>query len=127
MLESDGELSFDFGNKKPSEETDINWLYVSNIYARERKKEGDISGKWLIYVSTENVDYYWNKIIEAAKNREIRNAKVSTIGKINKTKYNSHVICVYCLESNSQKVRDSLYKYGFNSLIHFKSHGNAKK
>ncbi len=72
------EISLPYSDVKPSEVTDVYWIYA--IRKREKySKATPRSGKWLIFVDPENVDEVGAKIKKAVEERKLGNsAKVST-------------------------------------------------
>lgn len=112
--------------ERPSTVTDVYWLYAY-------RKKGDYpkptsrSGKWLIFVSRENVDEVWAKIKKATEEgklgfgSKVSTAKPSPLGK----DPNTHVICVYTYDwtdrEDVMRVREELRKLGITNKIPYKS------
>lgn len=115
----------DYSNAKPSEVTDVYW-----IYAERRKgkypKPTPRSGKWLIFVDPEDVDEVWAKIKRAVEEGRLGDsAKVST-GKPNPhATSRQRVICVYTYdwtdEKDVKRIREELRKLGITSKIPYKA------
>jgi len=119
------EISLPYSECKPSEVTDVYW-----IYARRKKgkylKSTPRSGKWLIFVDPKNVDKVWAKIKEATEGGKLGDsAKVAT-AKPNPLAGESEakVICVYTYdwrdEMDVRKVREELRKLGITNKIPYK-------
>ena len=83
------------------------------------------SGKWLIWLSTENIDRYWKRIRVAVEQGLLGNwAKVSTAGSIREDRPD-HVVCVYTYDYEDKedvmRVRDVLRKIGIKQRIRYKA------
>ncbi|MCW7075225.1 MAG: DUF1917 domain-containing protein [Candidatus Methanospirare jalkutatii] len=88
----------DYSDAKPSEVTDVYWIYAERKRGKYPKATPR-SGKWLIFVDPENVDEVWAKIKKAVEEGKLGDsAKVST-AKPNPLagKSKAHVICVYTI------------------------------
>lgn len=72
------EISLPYSEAKPSEVTDVYWIYAK----RERGKYSKStrrSGKWLVFVDTKDVDEVWAKIRKATEEGKLGDsAKVAT-------------------------------------------------
>ncbi len=65
------EISLPYSDAKPSEVTDVYWIYA--IRKREKySKATPRSGKWLIFVDPENVDEVGGKNQASSRRRKIR-------------------------------------------------------
>ena len=119
-------------NAKPSEVTDIYWIYAIRKRGRYPKAIPR-SGKWLIFVDPENVDEVWPKIKKAVEEGKLGNsAKVST-AKPNPLagKSRAHVICVYTYdwtdENDVKRIREKLRKLGITNKISYKADEDTLK
>ena len=120
--------------QNPSEATKGYWIFAS------RKKEKypkptPRSGKWLIFVSVEDIDEVWAKIKRATEEGKLgAEAKVSTpkpkpadIG----YKKDEHIICVYTYDLTDEKdvkrIREELRKLGITNKIPYKADEDTGK
>ncbi len=72
------ELSLPYSDAKPSEITDVYWIYAMRKKGKYPKAT-QRSGKWLIFVDLQNVDEVWAKIKEATEEGKLGDsAKVAT-------------------------------------------------
>jgi hypothetical protein len=107
-------------NRKPSEVTDVYWLYARGY----RSKKNSMAGKWLLFVSVKNIDSTWALIKKATEDRKLGPAsKVATMRpNPNATSESTRVICVYTYDSTDEsdvyRVRDALRELGFSELIY---------
>jgi len=87
----------------------------------------EYSGKWLIFVRTENVDVVWGKIKKATENGLLGDeSKVSTARlNPNAVNINEKVICVYTYDfrdiGDVRRIRESLRQLGIISKIPYKA------
>ena len=82
-----------------------------------------LSGKWLVFVSSDKVDNLWGRIVKSILAGTIGNsAKVST--RDEKDPAYRHVICVYNADYRSMaevnRVRDGLRRLGVKERIGYK-------
>jgi hypothetical protein len=115
-----------FSDKNPSEVTDVYWIYAS----RQKGKypgSGENSGKWLVFISVDNVDAIWKKIKLATETGLLGGAsKVSTAKpNPNATDSNMKVICVYSYDYTDKddvmRIRQELRKIGIENKIPYKT------
>ena len=119
-------ISSPYSNAKPSEVTDIYWIYATRKKGKYPKPTPR-SGKWLIFVSLKNVDEVWAKIKKAVEEGKLGDsAKVAT-AKPNPlaTDPNTKVICVYTYDYTDEKdvkrIREELRKLGITNKIPYKA------
>jgi len=119
-------ISSPYSNAKPSEVTDIYWIYATRKKGKYPKPTPR-SGKWLIFVSLKNVDEVWAKIKKAVEEGKLGDsAKVAT-AKPNPlaTDPNAKVICVYTYDYTDEKdvkrIREELRKLGITNKIPYKA------
>lgn len=119
-------LSSLYSNSKPSEVTDIYWLYAFRKKGQypERASKG---GKWLVFVDQNEVDKVWEIVKKAVEEGKLGNeAKVAT-AKPNPHSMNSteRVICVYTYDWTDQedvrRIREELRKLGIEHKIPYKA------
>jgi len=120
------EISSSYSDAKPSEVTDVYWIYAKREKGRYPKPTIK-SGKWLIFVDPKNVDEVWAKIKKATEDGKLGNdAKVAT-AKPNPLAGKSGVklICVYTYdwtdEKDVKRIREELRKLGIVNKIPYKS------
>lgn len=112
--------------RKPSNERREYWLFA------ERKVGSypvhtERGGKWLIFVSSDEVDEVWQKIKQAVEEGKLGNtAKVSTAKpNPNSTDSSKHVICVYTHDAHDETdvhvIRSSLRKLSVANKIPYKT------
>ena len=65
------EISLPYSDVKPSEVTDVYWIYAVRKRGKYPKATPR-SGKWLIFVDLENVDEVMGKNQESSRRRETR-------------------------------------------------------
>jgi len=115
-----------FANSKPSQVTDIYWLYASRKQGNYPKSTPN-SGKWLIFVDIKNLDLVWEKIKAATENGLLgETSKVSTSKpNPNASKQNLKVICVYTYDYTDRadvvRIREELRRIGITNKIPYKT------
>ncbi len=126
------EISLPYSDAKPSEVTDVYWIYAERKRGKYPKATPR-SGKWLIFVDPENVDEVWAKIKKAVEEGKLGDsAKVST-AKPNPLagKSKAHVICVYTYdwtdEKDVKRIREELRKLGITNKIPYKADEDTLK
>lgn len=111
---------------KPSEITDIYWIYA----VREKgsyPKPTQRSGKWLIFVDVKDVDRVWAKIKKATEESELGGSSKVATAKPNPNATNPErkVICVYTYDWSDEKdvkrIREELRKLGIIQKIPYKA------
>jgi hypothetical protein len=112
--------------RKPSEVTDEPWLWADRA-SGDRPPANENSGKWLVDMSVENVDLYWEKIKQATiEGRLGCSAKVATSmrGPL-RDRLKSRVICVYTYDwtdaDDVHRVREVLRELGIKRPIVYKA------
>lgn len=120
------EISSPYSNNKPSEVTDVYWIYAIREMGKYPKSTPK-SGKWLIFVDVKSVDEVWAKVKKAAEEGKLGDsAKVAT-AKPNPNVANpsTKVICVYTYDWSDEKdvkrVREELGKIGITDKIPYKA------
>lgn len=120
------EVSLPYSDAKPSEVTDVFWIFAS-------RKQGDYpsstgkSGKWLIFVYNENVDEVWAKIKKATEEGRLGgSSKVATLRPNPRAvKPGLKLICVYTYdwtdEKDVKRVREELRNLSFVNKLSYKS------
>ncbi|CAL8118681.1 unnamed protein product [Orchesella dallaii] len=126
--DSDDDLS-----RKPSEESENEWIYVKNKTPYNSKRstaEGIVTGKWLIFEPMDKIDETWKEISTAvAKGILGCSAKVSTIADNEVGNpyqdQDDGVICVYTYDHNDEydvmRVRAALRRMGFTRQLAYKT------
>jgi len=115
------ELSKPFANKKPTNVTEIKFIYAlnqTNIKTTER------SGKWILYFNEDNlINSSWKKI---KKNTE--EGKLGVYSKVVTNApgrpYKNKIICVFTYDyqdiKDVMKIRERLRELGFTQKISYK-------
>ena len=120
------EMSLPSSDVKPSEVTDVYWIYAERKKGKYPKPTSR-SGKWLIFVDPKNVDEVWAKIKEAVEEGKLGDsAKVATAKQnLLAGKSNAKVICVYTYdwadERDVRRIREELRKLGITNKIPYKA------
>lgn len=113
-------------SRKPSKENRDYWIFAKRkvgSYPKHTKR----GGKWLIFVSTDEVDELWGRISDAVERGDLGStAKVSTAKpNPNSTDSSKHVICVYTYDAldelDARTIRSSLRDLGITSKIPYKT------
>lgn len=108
----------------PTQEKKPGWVYCfrqTGYYPDDT----DRSGKWLIWLSPENIDRYWAKIKQAVEDGKLGDAaKVSTAGSLSE-KHPRCVICVYTYDhadrEDVMRIREELRRLGIRREIIYKA------
>jgi hypothetical protein len=109
----------------PSHYSKAPWRYAFNH--NNNKQRTSNSGKWLIFVSRNEVDKAW-EIIE----RETMLGNLGTSSKVStrSDKYPQHVICVYTYDymdkGDVMRVREHLRKLGFIRKMPYKTDNDTR-
>jgi hypothetical protein len=112
--------------RKPSEVTDEPWLWAERAVG-DYRQANENSGKWLVYLSVESVDLYWEKIRQATiEGRLGYRAKVATSMRSPlSSRPKSRVICVYTYDwtdaDDVHRVREALRELGIKRPIVYKA------
>ena len=121
------ELSRPYVDAKPSEVTEVHWIYALRRKKGDYPKPSPRSGKWLIFVPAEDVDEVWAKIRKATEEGRLGDsAKVAT-AKPNPYAIDPgmRVICVYTYDWSDKedvmRVREELRKLGITDKIPYKT------
>jgi len=125
-------VSFPYSEAKPSEVTDVYWIYAVRKKGKYPKPTPR-SGKWLIFVDPENVNEVWVKI-----NKAVEEGKLGDSAKVSTAKPNplaggskAHVICVYTYdwtdEKDVKRIREELRKLGITNKIPYKADEDTLK
>src|SRR5260221_12912452 len=104
----------------PTQEKKPGWIHCyrkTGFYPDDT----DRSGKWLIWLSPENIDRYWAKIKQAVEEGKLGYAaKVSTAGSLSE-KYPRYVVCVYTYDDEDKddvmRIRQGLRELGIKLSI----------
>jgi len=120
-----------YSDAKPSEVTDVYWIYAVRKRGKYPKATSR-SGKWLIFVDPENVDEVWAKIKKAVEEGKLGDsAKVLTAKSPLVGKSKAHVICVYTYdwtdENDVKRIREELRKLGITNKISYKADEDTLK
>lgn len=101
------------------------WNYAKN-QLNERKNE-NLYGKWLIFVSWKEINKVWKEIENSIENNslKIHLAKASNRFKGNKSRKAS--ICVYTYRNNIDLIRNQLKSLGFTDSLCYKSNYSTDK
>lgn len=114
----------------PSETEERGWIEVYRKHGAYPDDHPLREGKWLVFISTEDIDRFWRKIRAAVELGKLGNwAKVSTKGSLRKRK--EHVICVYTYDYEDRedvmRIREILRKIGVDWRIRYKSNEDTSK
>lgn len=109
----------------PSQETRDVWIHAFRKTG-EYPNGTERSGKWLIWLSSETIDRYWQKIKEAVEQGKLGDqAKVSTAASARVKQGKPHVICVYTYDyedtADVMRVRSALRDLGIRREIIYKA------
>jgi hypothetical protein len=113
-------------DKNPSEVTDAHWVYAYRLTGKYPDFSKN-SGKWLVFVSVDNVDVVWGKIKLATETGLLGGvSKVATARpSSNATNKNVKVICVYSYDHTDKddvtRIRQELRKIGIENKIPYKT------
>ena len=123
--------SADFAESNPSEVTDVYWISAKNKIGNYPTTT-EQSGKWLLFVNTQDIDEVWAKIKQATEEGRLgQGSKVAT-AKPNRNEVDPRkkVICVYTYdwtdEADVRKVREELRQLGFAGKISYKSDNDTQ-
>ena len=117
---------------RPSQVFNEYWLYSKRelgSYPQHTSK----SGKWLIFVPIDKIDYIWEVIKKATVNGMLGNlSKVATARKNPTAKdHNIKVICVYTYDYSDMKdvfrIRRALTELGFTNKLIYKSDQSTRE
>lgn len=108
----------------PTQEKEPGWIYCfrkTGFYPEDTER----SGKWLIWLSPENIDRYWTKFKQAVEEGKLGDAaKVSTAGSLSE-KRPRYVMCVYTYdyedEADVMRIRQELRNEGIKLPIPYKA------
>ncbi|MDP3024500.1 MAG: DUF1917 domain-containing protein [candidate division Zixibacteria bacterium] len=119
-------ISLTHSDAKPSEVTEDYWVYATRKVGKYPESTLR-SGKWLVFVESENVDKVWAKIQKAVEEGKLGgSAKVAT-AKSNSLagKSKVKVICVYTYdwadEKDVKRIREELRKLCIKNKIPYKT------
>ncbi len=112
-------------DREPSKVKTDEWLWAERkigSYAQETAN----SGKWLIFLTTTQVDQVWSTIKQATQEGKLGEiAKVSTAKRTPDSRPNRHVICVYTYnwkdETDVHRIRAILRELGITWKIRYKA------
>ena len=96
------------------DELESNWIYI--VPTKEKKLPkgwAEHGGKWLIFMKYEELESLAYKIDPHIENSRITQAKLSREPLF----YDTPVMCVYCLDSNKEKVWLILQELGIQKRI----------
>lgn len=119
----------DGNNSKPTESHASRWLH-SKIHESGCHEEGNrcntYVGKWLIFVSPENIDNIWEKVKETTDKRLLGiGSKVSTKRQTEDYGEKQFVICIYTKDYRNKEdvknVLQELRKIGIDGRLYYKS------
>jgi len=99
------------------------WLFIESN--EKRRKEGEIFGKWLLFLMKEEALEQWKKIAIAIGDGSlaVSSAKISRQTKnylINGKYCETHVVCIYTYQDNVDLVRKQLFDLGFTNSLCYK-------
>ena len=109
----------------PTQETRDGWIHVFRKMD-DYPEDTDRSGKWLIWLSVQTIDRYWQSIREAVERGQLGNeAKVSTAASPQARAGKPYVICVYTYdyddETDVMRIREELRRLGIHRKIRYKA------
>ncbi|MGI0091080.1 MAG: putative phosphothreonine lyase domain-containing protein [Nitrososphaerales archaeon] len=120
------DLSDRFSESRPSQVTEVYWIYASRKKTKYPKPSRN-SGKWLVFEPVERVNEVWGKIKKATEDGKLgRSSKVAT-ARVNPNAPNPRmkVICVYTYdwtdEADVKRIREALRSLGITQKIPYKS------
>ncbi len=109
----------------PTQETGDVWIHAFRKTG-DYPKGTERSGKWLIWLRSENIDRYWQAIREAVEQGRLGgSAKVSTSASSYVKRGRPYVICVYTYDhadrEDVMRVRQALRELGIKREIIYKA------
>ena len=113
--------------RQPSQVKDDYWIRASRQQGSYPEATVEGSGKWMVFVSREQIDTVWSTIAEAIRQGRLgRTAKVSTARpNPNSTDPNKHVICIYTYDyedvEDVKRIRATLRELGITWKIPYKT------
>jgi hypothetical protein len=117
----------------PSEVTDSYWIFATRQKGSSYPESNENSGKWLLFVSIDNIDTVWKKIKLATENgllgesSKVATAKPSPLA----TKDNLKVICIYTYDYTDKedvmRIREELRKIGVTNKIPYKTNNATRQ
>jgi hypothetical protein len=112
-------------DRKPSTVRKDEWIWAKRKTG-SYKEDTKNCGKWLIFLTSAQVDKVWKLVKESVENGKLGNiAKVSTLYKTLGSRPNRHVICVYTYnwkdENDVRLIRLALKRIGITWKISYKS------
>jgi len=123
--EYDPETSVLITDGIPTEETRDVWIHAFR-QADDYPEDTERSGKWLIWLSAQTIDRYWQAIHEAVEQGHLGGeAKVSTVASAPVKQGRPYVICVYTYDyadkADVMRIREELRKLGIRRAIPYKA------
>jgi hypothetical protein len=114
-------MSRRYVDKKPSRVKDIAWIYATS--SKEYPQDTERSGKYLIFVTLDQVDVVWEIIKRATIEGLLGDSsKVSTHSQRKQHHSQQHVICVYTYDctdrDDRQRIEGQLMKLGFMYCVY---------
>lgn len=114
------QMSEKYKNKMPSRCKKISWIYAIN-QMNNYHSDTIRSGKYLLFVGTDNIDLIWSQIKEATINGLLGDSsKVSTYLQRKQKHSQQYVICIYTYDCDDlidlQRIENNLNYLGFNHL-----------
>lgn len=114
---------------EPNSETELTLHRIDietiNRVRRDGKKVWLLNGKWLIFVSREQIDNTWDTLSSIIESGDLPYlAKASTIKESSYASSDDHVICVYTpnylYRPDVRDCRDKLKELGFEDTLYYK-------
>lgn len=115
-----------FSDANPSEVKDAYWIFATRQKGKYPTSNKN-SGKWLVFVSVDNVDAVWEKIKLATENGLLGGSSKASTAKANPNATNSNmkVICIYTYDYTDKddvmRIREELRKIGIVNKIPYKT------
>jgi hypothetical protein len=111
--------------KLPTQETKEIWIQAFRKQG-EYPESTERSGKWLIWLQSQNIDRYWQAIREAVEQGKLGDqAKVSTAASKQVKQGKPYVICVYTYDYDDKpdvmRIREGLRNLGIRREIPYKA------
>jgi hypothetical protein len=111
----------------PTEGITSTWLHAFRQTGRYKTSKSGNGGKWLVFITKENIDTVWRKIKEATENGFLGDYSKVSAGKENpfNEDKNKFVICVYTYDSTDvedvKQIRARLRTLGITFKIRYKT------
>jgi len=109
----------------PSTNTTDAWIHAKGVGEGFYQDGQTYVGKWLIFVSHEDIDVVWERIRKATESGQLGIASKASTSRPSGYKSTDHVICVYTCDfrdkDNVGKVLKELRELGIKGRVYYKT------